>query len=49
MPVEFFISLYVLMTYEKHRKLNLRKTSKKLKFLEVLGCFKKPTAFMYLI
>ena len=35
MPVEFFISLYVLMTYEKHRKLNLRKTSKKLKFLEV--------------
>ncbi len=28
MPDEFFISLYILMTYEKHRKLNLRKPSK---------------------
>ncbi len=28
MPDEFFISLYILMTYEKHRKLNLRKSSK---------------------
>ena len=35
MPVEFFISLYISMTYEKHRKRNLKKTSKKLKFLEV--------------
>jgi len=35
MPDEFFISLYILVTYEKHRKRNLRKTSKKLRFLEV--------------
>ena len=35
LPAEFFISLYILVTYEKHRKRNLRKTSKKLKFLEV--------------
>ena len=28
MPDEVFISLYILMTYEKHRKLNLREPLK---------------------
>ena len=27
-PVEFFIRLYISRIYEKHRKLDLRKTSK---------------------
>ena len=37
MPDEFFISLYILMTYEKHRKLNLRKPSKNCFAIRVSG------------
>ena len=37
MPDEFFISRYISMTYEKHRKLNLRKPSKNCFAIRVSG------------
>ena len=43
----FFISLYISVTYEKHRKRNLRETSKKLNFLEVPKYFKVASPVEY--